>query len=67
MTIEMQRPKELSTETTEVRVVDSDIHPTPKRGELTPFLPERFRSLFENRATGAGSSVYYDAPVPASA
>ncbi|MGY1742235.1 MULTISPECIES: amidohydrolase family protein [unclassified Blastococcus] len=62
MTIEMQRPTTVSTEMTEVRVVDSDIHPTPKRGELTPFLPPRFRSLFENRAKGAGSPVYYDAP-----
>jgi uncharacterized protein len=46
----------------QVRIVDSDVHPTPRRGELEPFIPAAFRDLFVKRANGAGGQNYYDAP-----
>lgn len=58
MTIEAQ----ITGATTRVRVVDADVHPTPRAGELDPFIPEPFRSRFAARGDGAGSPVYYDAP-----
>ncbi|MBY6687806.1 amidohydrolase family protein [Rhodococcus sp. BP-149] len=64
MTIEMNRrqaPFDLGI-TTPVRIVDTDVHPSPKFGELGPFVPEPFRSRLAKRAEGAGSGIYYDAP-----
>ena len=29
-----------------VRCVDSDVDPVPKRGELTPYIPEPWRSKY---------------------
>ncbi|MBY4039196.1 amidohydrolase [Rhodococcus fascians] len=60
----MQRGTSLFDEATTVpvRVVDGDVHPVPKNGELTEFIPEPFRSRFEARAEGAGIPVYYDPP-----
>lgn len=52
----------LGTEQVQVRVVDTDVHPTPRRGELDQFIPEKFRKLFQTRAKGAGNAVYYDPP-----
>lgn len=54
--------REIGTETVQVRVVDSDVHPTPRRGELADFYPAEFKDLFMNRAKDGGSPVYYDAP-----
>jgi hypothetical protein len=44
-----------------VRCVDSDVHPVPKRGELTQYIPEPWRSKFflDHRV---GELIYYDAP-----
>jgi predicted TIM-barrel fold metal-dependent hydrolase len=62
MTIEIQQERVASTETTQVRVVDTDVHPVPRRGEFLPFVDPKFQKLFENRQKGAGNPVYYDAP-----
>jgi uncharacterized protein len=62
MTIQMQDARAETDEMTPVRIVDCDVHPTPKRGEFNQFIPEKFRARFASRSTGAGNSVYYDAP-----
>lgn len=64
MTMEMQRNSAAFDEaaTVSVRIVDSDVHPTPKAGELDQFIPEPFRTRFAHRSRDAGSPVYYDAP-----
>jgi uncharacterized protein len=62
MTIQMQNDQAAVDETTPVRIVDCDVHPTPKRGELEDFIPEKFRARLATRARGAGNPVYYDAP-----
>lgn len=62
MTIEMQQERTVATELVPVRIVDSDIHPTAKRGELAPYIPAKFRGLMAARQSGSGNSVYYDAP-----
>lgn len=54
--------REVSSEQVQVRVVDSDVHPVPRRGELQEFYPARYRDLFANRSRDAGNPVYYDAP-----
>src|SRR6478609_4772114 len=44
-----------------VRCVDSDVHPVPRAGELTPYIPEPWRSkYFLTRKIG--DQIYYDAP-----
>ena len=44
-----------------VRCVDSDVHPTPKSGVLTQYIPEPWRSkYFTTRKIG--DQIYYDAP-----
>jgi predicted TIM-barrel fold metal-dependent hydrolase len=62
MTVELQRTALIPGQTVPVRIVDTDVHPTPRAGELAPFIPEPFRSRLAQRAEGAGSPVYYDAP-----
>lgn len=62
MTLELQQERTLSTENAQVRVVDSDVHPTPRRGELEPYLPEDVRKVFAQRSAMMGNPVYYDAP-----
>jgi hypothetical protein len=44
-----------------IRCVDSDVHPVPKRGEITPYIPEPWRSKFflDHKI---GELIYYDAP-----
>ncbi len=44
-----------------VRCVDSDVHPVPRRGELTPYIPEPWRSkhFLDHKV---GELIYYDAP-----
>ena len=44
-----------------VRCVDSDVHPAPKRGELTPYIPEPWRSKYF-LTRNVGEQIYYDAP-----
>ena len=44
-----------------VRCVDSDVHPVPRAGELTEYIPEPWRSkYFLTRKIG--DQIYYDAP-----
>jgi uncharacterized protein len=62
MSVDIQQQRQLSAEHVQVRIVDSDVHPTPRRGELEPFIPAAFRDLFVKRANGAGGQNYYDAP-----
>jgi predicted TIM-barrel fold metal-dependent hydrolase len=62
MTIDIQQERQLSAEHVQVRVVDSDVHPYPRRGELEQFIPAGLRDLFAQRAAGAGSQNYYDPP-----
>jgi predicted TIM-barrel fold metal-dependent hydrolase len=52
----------IGTEQVPVRVVDTDVHPTPRRGEFEQFIPARFRKVMAARQEGAGSSIFYDAP-----
>ncbi|MFE3543129.1 amidohydrolase family protein [Nocardia sp. NPDC059177] len=44
-----------------VRVVDSDVHPVPRRGELVEYIPEPHRSdyFLSHRV---GDTIIYDAP-----
>src|SRR4029078_6410008 len=42
-----------------VRCVDSDVHPTPRRGELGQYIPEQHRKRFGTHP--AGDQIYYDA------
>ena len=44
-----------------VRCVDSDVHPTPRRGELGQYLPEPWRSKYFGTHP-IGDQIYYDAP-----
>ena len=62
MTVELQRSVLVPGQTVPVRVVDCDVHPTPKVGELAPYIPEPFRSRLAQRGEDAGTPVYYDAP-----
>jgi uncharacterized protein len=62
MSIDVQQQRQIGAEFVQTRVVDTDVHPTPKRGELEPFIPVAFRDVIASRAVGAGNQVYYDAP-----
>lgn len=44
-----------------VRVVDSDVHPTPKMGRFVEHIPEPFRSQYFARKV-TGDTITYDAP-----
>lgn len=62
MTTQIENQQTSGADLVQVRVVDCDVHPTPKRGELQEFIPDKFRKLFALRAEGSGNPVYYDAP-----
>ncbi|WP_029138646.1 amidohydrolase family protein [Nakamurella lactea] len=62
MTVQAEQPRQLGEQTVPLRVVDCDVHPTPKRGEFEPFVREPYRSLLSDRKRMAGNGVYYDAP-----
>ncbi|BCB82859.1 hypothetical protein Psuf_001720 [Phytohabitans suffuscus] len=62
MTIEIQEKQKVDAEQVPVRAIDSDVHPTPRHGELDQFVPEPYRTLFSQRKAMAGNPVYYDAP-----
>ncbi|MET9214053.1 MULTISPECIES: amidohydrolase family protein [unclassified Nocardia] len=44
-----------------VRVVDSDVHPVPRRGELVEYIPEPHRSAYF-LSHRVGDTIIYDAP-----
>lgn len=50
------------TEEVQVRVVDCDVHPTPRKGALLPFASNELRKALMLRAEGTGSQIFYDAP-----
>lgn len=62
MTIEITKKHELGTEMVPVRVVDSDVHPVPRVGELAEFYPAEFRDRFAQRSKGAGTQIFFDPP-----
>src|SRR6478672_3997829 len=53
-------PRVPAAERIAVRCVDSDVHPTPRRGELGQYIPEQHRKLFGTHPVG--DQIYYDAP-----
>jgi len=62
MTMQIETDRVASEVLTPVRVVDCDVHPTSRVGELDEYFPDPFRKTFAARAVGSGSPVYYDAP-----
>ncbi|MDP3950425.1 MAG: amidohydrolase family protein [Microbacterium sp.] len=48
--------------TTDVRVVDCDVHPYPRRGALHEYLDPKFVKEQRLRAEGANNGIFYDAP-----
>lgn len=46
----------------EVRVVDSDVHPSPRPGALTPFLPDSVKRLLPSGRELMELPNYYDVP-----
>lgn len=60
MTQAATRPRVPSTELVPVRVVDSDVHPVPRPGQILEYLPEPYRSKIMSHKVG--STIYYDAP-----
>src|SRR5246500_5495868 len=61
MTVTHTQERVPAKERIAVRCVDSDVHPVPKRGEITPYIPEPWRSKFflDHKV---GELIYYDAP-----
>lgn len=61
MTLTHMQERVPAAERIAVRCVDSDVHPVPKRGELTQYIPEPWRSKFflDHKV---GELIYYDAP-----
>jgi predicted TIM-barrel fold metal-dependent hydrolase len=61
MTLLQGQERVLSTEHVPVRVVDSDVHPTPRPGVVMEYIPEPWRSKhFLNHKVG--NTIIYDAP-----
>ncbi|WP_280463434.1 amidohydrolase family protein [Nocardia carnea] len=61
MTMAQDQARVPSTELVPVRVVDSDVHPVPRRGDLVEHIPEPWRSsYFLSRRVG--DTIVYDAP-----
>lgn len=44
----------------DVRIVDSDVHPVPRPGEMTEYIPEPWRTRYARRRVG--ETITYDAP-----
>ncbi|MDT5392037.1 MAG: uncharacterized protein QOE04_5678 [Mycobacterium sp.] len=53
-------PRVPAAERIAVRCVDSDVHPTPRKGELGAYIPAEWRSKFGTHPVG--EQIYYDAP-----
>ena len=53
-------PRVPAAERIAVRCVDSDVHPTPRRGELGQYIPEAYQKFFGTHPVG--DQIYYDAP-----
>ena len=50
-----------STAEVEIRVVDADVHPVPRPGELIEYIPEPWRSKYF-KSHPVGSTIVYDPP-----
>ena len=61
MTLTHMHERVPAAERIAVRCVDSDVHPVPKRGEITQYIPEPWRSKYFLART-VGEQIYYDAP-----
>ncbi|NKY33694.1 amidohydrolase [Nocardia speluncae] len=61
MTMAQDRARVPSTELVPVRVVDSDVHPVPRRGDLVEHIPEPWRTSFF-LGHRVGDTIVYDAP-----
>src|ERR1700721_3245457 len=61
MTLTQAHERTPAAERIAVRCVDSDVHPVPRRGELTPYIPEPWRSKYF-LTRNVGDQIYYDAP-----
>ncbi|MFI5720303.1 amidohydrolase family protein [Nocardia sp. NPDC051750] len=61
MTAAQEQARVPSTELVPVRVVDSDVHPVPRRGDLVEHIPEPWRSSFF-LSHRVGDTIVYDAP-----
>ncbi|NUP28672.1 MAG: amidohydrolase family protein [Nocardia sp.] len=61
MTTAQVRARVPSTELVPVRVVDSDVHPVPRRGDLVEHIPEPWRTSFF-LSHRVGDTIIYDAP-----
>src|SRR3978361_1408328 len=53
-------PRVPTAERIAVGGIESDVHPTPRRGELGEYIPEQCRKLFGTHPVG--DQIYYDAP-----
>src|SRR6266567_73654 len=60
MTLAATHPRTPSTEMVPVRVVDSDVHPVPRPGQIVEYLPEPYRSKIVSHKVG--NTITYDAP-----
>lgn len=61
MTMAQDQARVPATELVPVRVVDSDVHPVPRRGDLVEHIPEPWRSSFF-LSHRVGDTIIYDAP-----
>src|ERR1700761_6966723 len=61
MTLEQTDTRSTNLAQVPVRVVDSDIHPVPRAGEMAQFIPEPWRSkyIYSHKT---GDTINYDAP-----
>src|SRR3978361_1557629 len=53
-------PRVPTAERIAVGGIESDVHPTPRRGELGEYIPEQCRKYFGTHPVG--EQIYYDAP-----
>jgi predicted TIM-barrel fold metal-dependent hydrolase len=61
MTLLQAQERTPSTERVAVRVVDADIHPVPRPGEMTQYIPEPYKSRYL-LTHKTGDTINYDAP-----
>ncbi|MDT5011406.1 MAG: uncharacterized protein QOH57_3023 [Mycobacterium sp.] len=61
MTVTQAKDRVAPAERIAVRCVDSDVHPTPRRGELGEYIPEPWRSKYILPQRN-GERIFYDAP-----
>jgi uncharacterized protein len=61
MTLSHQQHRAPAPDQVAVRVVDSDVHPVPRRRELVEYIPEPYRSSYF-LSHRVGETIIYDAP-----